>query len=63
MIRLSVKDIDFEQSQIIIREGKAEKDRVTILPYIFPSDRLSTDPRSGIIRRHRLDCSGRSGQR
>ena len=26
--------------------------------YIFPSDRLSTDPRSGIVRRHHLDPSG-----
>jgi len=106
-MRLRVKDIDFEQSQIIIREGKGEKDRATMLPsslvqplkdqidfvraiherdvaqgygsvelpfalarkypnadkefawqYIFPSDRLSTDPRSGIIRRHHLDPSG-----
>jgi len=31
-MRLRVKDIDFEQSQIIIREGKGEKDRLTILP-------------------------------
>jgi integron integrase len=31
-MRLRVKDIDFEQSQIIIREGKGEKDRATILP-------------------------------
>lgn len=106
-MRLRVKDIDFEQSQIIIREGKGEKDRATMLPsslvqplknqidfvrniherdvaqgygsvelpfalarkypnadkefswqYIFPSDRLSTDPRSGIVRRHHLDPSG-----
>lgn len=106
-MRLRVKDIDFEQSQIIIREGKGEKDRATMLPsslvqplkeqiayvrklherdvaqgygsvelpfalarkyphadkefgwqYIFPSDRLSTDPRSGITRRHHLDPSG-----
>ena len=106
-LRLRVKDIDFEQSQIIVREGKGEKDRATMLPasliqplknqitfvknqyerdlaqgygsvelpfalarkypaadkefgwqYIFPSDRLSTDPRSGIIRRHHLDPSG-----
>jgi integron integrase len=106
-LRLRVKDIDFEQSQIIIREGKGEKDRATMLPaslvqpmkhqidfvrkiherdlaqgygsvelpfalarkypdadkefawqYIFPSDRLSTDPRSGIVRRHHLDPSG-----
>jgi integrase len=26
--------------------------------YIFPSDRLSTDPHSGIVRRHHLDPSG-----
>jgi integron integrase len=106
-LRLRVKDIDFEQSQIIVREGKGEKDRPTMLPaslveplkaqiafvqkqhtrdlanghgsvelpfalvrkypnadkelawqYVFPSDRLSTDPRSGITRRHHLDPSG-----
>ncbi len=106
-MRLRVKDIDFEQSQIIIRDGKGEKDRATILPvslvqplkdqiayvkklheqdlrqgygsvelpyalarkypnaekeldwkYLFPSERLSTDPRSGVIRRHHLDPSG-----
>jgi len=106
-LRLRVKDIDFEQSQIIVREGKGEKDRATMLPsslveplktqiayirklheldleqgfgsvelpfalarkypnadkefawqYIFPSDRRSTDPRSGIIHRHHLDPSG-----
>ncbi len=26
--------------------------------YVFPSDRLSIDPRSGITRRHHLDPSG-----
>lgn len=106
-MRLRIKDIDFEQSQIIVREGKGEKDRATMLPsslaeplkhqiayvrnlheqdvaqgygsvelpfaldrkypnadkefawqYIIPSDRLSTDPRSGIVRRHHLDPSG-----
>lgn len=106
-LRLRVKDIDFEQSQIVVREGKGEKDRLTMLPaslvqplkaqiafvqklherdlaegygsvempfalarkypnadkalawqYVFPSDRLSTDPRSGIVRRHHLNPSG-----
>ncbi len=106
-LRLRVKDIDFEQSQIIVREGKGEKDRATMLPaslvqvlkeqiayvkklheqdlrreygsvelpfalarkyptadkelgwqYLFPSERLSTDPRSGIVRRHHIDPSG-----
>ena len=104
---LRIKDIDFEQSQIIVREGKGEKDRVTMLPaslvqplkaqiafvrklherdladgygsvelpfalarkypgadkelawqYVFPSDRLSSDPGSGVVRRHHLDPSG-----
>ncbi|HWQ91815.1 MAG TPA: integron integrase [Clostridia bacterium] len=31
-VRLRVKDIDFEANQIIVREGKGFKDRVTILP-------------------------------
>ena len=31
-LRLRVKDIDFEQSQIVVRQGKGEKDRLTILP-------------------------------
>jgi integron integrase len=106
-IRLRVKDIDFAQGQIIVRDGKGGKDRVTMLPasivqplqehlqrvkrlhdqdlargcgtvhlpyalerkypnanrewgwqYVFPSDRLSTDPRSGKTQRHHLDESG-----
>ena len=92
---------------MVVREGKGDKDRLTMLPaslveplkaqivfvkqsherdlaygygsvelpfalarkypnadkelswqYVFPSDRLSTDPRSGITRRHHLDPSG-----
>jgi len=31
-LRLRVKDIDFEQRQIIVRDGKGGKDRVTVLP-------------------------------
>lgn len=102
-LRLRVKDIDFERREIIIREGKGNKDRVTVLPenlieplrqrlqktqqlhqadldagygnvylpqalqvkyaqagrswgwqYVFPSQMLSVDPRSGEIRRHHL---------
>ena len=33
-VRLRVKDIDFEYSQIIVRDGKGHKDRVTILPEV-----------------------------
>ncbi len=102
--RLRVKDVDFGRREILIREGKGFKDRVTMLPgslavplqeqlarvrqlhgrdlaagfgevylpfalerkypkaardwgwqYVFPSARLSTDPRSGVIRRHHAD--------
>lgn len=31
-VRLRVKDIDFEKSQIVVRDGKGMKDRVTMLP-------------------------------
>ncbi len=105
-VRLRVQDLDFSHRAIIVRDGKGEKDRVTVLPdsliaplqehlqhvkrmhqedleqgygtvylpyalerkypnaarewgwqYVFPSSRLSTDPRSGIVRRHHIDES------
>jgi integron integrase len=105
-VRLRVKDIDFERSQVIVRDGKGMKDRPTMLPeelklfleahlervkimherdltdgygevylpfglarkypnaakewgwqYVFPSERISKDPRSGKIRRHHMDES------
>jgi integrase len=31
-LRLRVKDLDFGNHQLIVRDGKGEKDRVTILP-------------------------------
>jgi integron integrase len=31
-LRLRVKDIDFEMNQIVVRDGKGQKDRVTIFP-------------------------------
>jgi len=31
-VRLRVKDIDFEYNQLVIRDGKGQKDRVTMLP-------------------------------
>lgn len=31
-LRLRVKDVDFERREIIVREGKGTKDRVTVLP-------------------------------
>jgi integron integrase len=106
-IRLRVKDIDFAQKQIIVRDGKGQKDRITMLParyqqplkehldqikelhgkeilqgrgevylwpslerkypnavrewiwqYVFPSERLSVDPRTKKIRRHHIHEKG-----
>jgi len=34
-VRLRVKDIDFAQHQIMVRDGKGQKDRVTMLPDRF----------------------------
>ncbi|OGW12655.1 MAG: hypothetical protein A3G93_04255 [Nitrospinae bacterium RIFCSPLOWO2_12_FULL_45_22] len=34
-VRLRVKDIDFERFQIMVRDGKGQKDRVTMLPERF----------------------------
>ncbi|NNC98422.1 MAG: integron integrase [Gammaproteobacteria bacterium] len=102
-IKLRVKDLDFDNQIILIRSGKGDKDRRSILPdslypelkqqinlvikvhhkdlhdgygsvympkalnrkykngakelawqYLFPSESLSRDPRSGIIRRHHV---------
>jgi len=103
-IRLRVKDVELVRREVLVREAKGGKDRVTMLPsvlvepirtqlahvqavhdadlragrgmvylpfaldrkyphaagewgwqYLFPSQHLSTDPRSGIVRRHHLD--------
>jgi integron integrase len=32
LLRLRVKDVDFTRNQIVVREGKGNKDRVTMLP-------------------------------
>jgi integron integrase len=38
--RLRVKDVDFSSNQLIVREGKGDKDRVTLLPFAAKSDLL-----------------------
>lgn len=102
-LRLRVKDIDFENRQILVYDGKGGDDRVTLLPdsiidplrehlqqakvihqkdlaagfggvfmpfgldkkfpnahkqwiwqYAFPASVLSTDPQTGIVRRHHI---------
>lgn len=31
-VRLRVKDVDFERAEIVVRDGKGAKDRITMLP-------------------------------
>jgi len=48
-LRLRVKDVDFGYSQILIRDGKGEKDRITMLP------RRLIDPlRTQLLKVHQL---------
>ncbi|VAW30953.1 Integron integrase IntIPac [hydrothermal vent metagenome] len=58
-VRLRVKDIDFAQSQIIIRDGKGQKDRITILPQtlILPLQ----EHLRGIKQRHDRDLAAGFG--
>jgi integron integrase len=102
-VRLRVKDLDFPRHEIRVRDGKGERDRITMLPrslvgpllrqvehvrklhsvdeqhgygevylpyalerkyksaarelawqYVFPAEKLSVDPRSGLVRRHHI---------
>jgi integron integrase len=102
-LRLRVKDLELTRRELIVRDGKGAKDRITLLPdkliqplqtqlervkalhqqdlqqgfgavylpyalerkypnanrewawqYVFPADKRSIDPRSGVERRHHL---------
>lgn len=51
-LRLRIKDIGFEYAQILVRDGKGAKDRVTVLPgnVVAPLERHI----QGVRERHRL---------
>ncbi len=52
-VRLRVKDVLFEENQIVVRDGKGAKAaREWGWQYVFPAVQLSRDPRSGRMRRH-----------
>jgi integron integrase len=102
-LKLRVKDVDFDYRQLLVRDGKGAKDRVTMLPeavieplrahlkrvralhdadlangcgdvelpdalsrkypgapyewgwkFVFPSHKVSTDPGTGVLRRHHV---------
>ena len=39
-LRLRVKDLDFARRELLVREGKGDKDRVTMLPASLEPDLL-----------------------
>jgi len=59
-LRLRVKDIEFERRQIIVRDAKGAKDRVTLLPdAVVPELRTHLQRRRG---RHRQDLLAGRGE-
>ena len=52
-VRLRVKDIDFEYGNIIIRDGKGKKDRITVLPEIL-KEKLK-DQINKVLKLHEKD--------
>jgi integron integrase len=54
MLRLRLKDIDFERKAILVRAGKGNKDRVTILPDNLIEDVQLTMARVAAIHRQDL---------
>ena len=57
-LRLRVKDIDFGYKLINVRDGKGEKDRVTILPEIMAADLRKQINKVGTL--HKMDLQKRN---
>jgi integron integrase len=59
-IRLRVKDVDFERGEIIVRDGKGEQDRMTMLPQsVHPTLAAHLD---GVKRLHEQDVKAGYGE-
>ena len=58
-VRLRVKDVDFDQRMIVVRDGKGQKDRVTMLPGVCVAPLRG---HLGAVRQqHTEDCERRHG--
>lgn len=57
--RLRVKDVDFERLELVVRNGKGEKDRVTLLPGVLVEP-LKTHLRP-VYRQHATDLKAGAG--
>jgi len=54
-LRLRVQDIDFDYRQIVIRSGKGDKDRVTVLPDVLVEKLQKQLDRARAIHNHDLE--------
>jgi integron integrase len=59
VLRLRIKDIDFSRGEILVRDGKGAKDRVTMLPRSL-SDELQQQV-TDRLSQHRRDCEQGKG--
>jgi integron integrase len=57
-VRLRVKDVDFDRRQILIRDGKGSKDRVTVLPERFGPTLKKHLARMKVLHERDLDRGG-----
>lgn len=59
-LTLRVKDVDFARSQVIVRSGKGDKDRVTVLPQVLHAPLRTHLAR--VKRLHERDLARGAGQ-
>ncbi len=59
-LELRIKDIDFDQHQIVVRRGKGQKDRLTMLPMAI-EERLKKHLQD-VKRQHERDLAGGFGR-
>jgi integron integrase len=55
VLRLRVKDLDFAYRQVLVRDGKGQKDRVTVLPSVLEEPLKAHLQRVAMIHRQDLD--------
>jgi integron integrase len=58
-LRLRVKDIDFALGQIVVRDGKGQKDRVTVLPKKY--EQALREHLAQVRKQHQKDLAGGGG--
>ncbi len=59
-LRLRVKDVDFGLGEVVVRRGKGEKDRVTVLPQVAKPGLIEHLAR--VQARHRRDLASGAGR-